>query len=62
MGAGGTVVSYEIAMGLSSVPVFLYSGSLSTTAIVAAHAHGSEFHWFGAPAAERTQQLAGEGR
>ncbi len=42
------VISYEIAMGLSFVPVFLYSGSLSTTAIVAAQAHGAEFHWFGA--------------
>jgi NADH-quinone oxidoreductase subunit H len=41
------VISYEIAMGLAFVPVFLYSGSLSTTAIVAAQAHGSEFHWFG---------------
>ena len=28
------VISYEIAMGLSFVAVFLYSGSLSTTAIV----------------------------
>ncbi len=42
------VISYEIAMGLAFVPVFLYSGSLSTTAIVAAQAHGHEFHWFGA--------------
>jgi NADH-quinone oxidoreductase subunit H len=42
------VISYEIAMGLAFVPVFLYSGSLSTTAIVAAQAHGTEFHWFGA--------------
>jgi NADH-quinone oxidoreductase subunit H len=42
------VISYEIAMGLSFVPVLLCSGSLSTTAIVAAQAHGSEFHWFGA--------------
>jgi NADH-quinone oxidoreductase subunit H len=42
------VISYEIAMGLSFVPVFLYSGSLSTTAIVAAQAHGCEFHWLGA--------------
>ena len=25
------VISYEIAMGLSFVPVFLYAGSLSTT-------------------------------
>jgi NADH-quinone oxidoreductase subunit H len=32
------VISYEIAMGLSFVPVFLYSGSLSTTAIVTAQA------------------------
>ena len=37
------VISYEIAMGLAFVPVFLYSGSLSTTAIVAAQAHGNEF-------------------
>ncbi|HUA28769.1 MAG TPA: NADH-quinone oxidoreductase subunit NuoH [Streptosporangiaceae bacterium] len=42
------VISYEIAMALSFVPVFLYSGSLSTTAIVNAQAHGTEFHWFGA--------------
>jgi NADH-quinone oxidoreductase subunit H len=38
------VISYEIAMGLSFVPVFLYAGSLSTTAIVAAQAHGAELH------------------
>jgi NADH-quinone oxidoreductase subunit H len=43
------VISYEIAMGLAFVPVFLYAGSLSTTAIVAAQAHGNEFHWFGVP-------------
>jgi NADH-quinone oxidoreductase subunit H len=42
------VISYEIAMGISWVPVFLYSGSLSTSAIVSAQAHGTEFHWFGA--------------
>jgi len=42
------VISYEIAMGLSFVPVFLYAGSLSTSAIVAAQAHGAQFHWFGA--------------
>jgi NADH-quinone oxidoreductase subunit H len=41
------VISYEIAMGLAFVPVFLYSGSLSTTAIVSAQAHGNEFHLFG---------------
>jgi NADH-quinone oxidoreductase subunit H len=43
------VISYEIAMGLAFVPVFMYAGSLSTTAIVAAQAHGNEFHWFGVP-------------
>ena len=32
------VISYEIAMGLSFVPVFLYAGSLSTTGIVQAQA------------------------
>ncbi len=37
------VVSYEIAMGLSFVAVFLYAGSLSTTQIVAAQAHGGTF-------------------
>jgi NADH-quinone oxidoreductase subunit H len=42
------VISYEIAMGLSFVAVFLYSGSLSTTQIVTAQAHGGTFHWFGA--------------
>ena len=42
------MISYEIAMGLSMVPVFLSSGSLSTTAIVAAQSHGGEFHCFGA--------------
>src|SRR5690348_17590603 len=38
------VVSYEIAMGLSFVAVFLYAGSLSTSAIVNAQASGHEFH------------------
>jgi NADH-quinone oxidoreductase subunit H len=38
------VISYEIAMGLSFVAVFLYSGSLSTSAIVEAQAHGAPFH------------------
>ena len=43
------VISYEIAMGLSFVAVFLYAGSLSTTQIVSAQAgSSSEFHWFGA--------------
>jgi NADH-quinone oxidoreductase subunit H len=34
------VISYEIAMALSFVAVFLYAGSLSTTGIVNAQAHG----------------------
>jgi NADH-quinone oxidoreductase subunit H len=37
------VISYEIAMGLSFVAVFLTAGSLSTTAIVNAQAH----FWYG---------------
>ena len=41
------VISYEIAMGLAFVPVFLYSRSLSTSQIVAAQIHGPEFHLFG---------------
>lgn len=42
------VISYEIAMGLSFVAVFLYAGSLSTSEIVAAQAHGRPFHVAGA--------------
>ncbi len=38
------VISYEIAMGLSFVAVFLYAGSLSTSEIVAAQADGRPFH------------------
>ncbi|HEX9030368.1 MAG TPA: NADH-quinone oxidoreductase subunit NuoH [Streptosporangiaceae bacterium] len=41
------VISYEIAMGLSFVPVFMYAGSLNTSQIVAAQAHGAPFHPFG---------------
>jgi NADH-quinone oxidoreductase subunit H len=41
------VISYEIAMALAFVAVFLYAGSLSTTAIVTAQAHGAPFHLFG---------------
>jgi NADH-quinone oxidoreductase subunit H len=37
------VISYEIAMSLSFVPVFLYAGSLSTSNIVGAQAHGAAF-------------------
>ena len=41
------VISYEIAMALSFVAVFLYAGSLTTTHIVTAQAHGAPFHLFG---------------
>ncbi|GAA1013705.1 NADH-quinone oxidoreductase subunit H [Acrocarpospora pleiomorpha] len=37
------VVSYEIAMGLSFVAVFLYAGTLSTSEIVAKQADGGTF-------------------
>ncbi|HZR47979.1 MAG TPA: NADH-quinone oxidoreductase subunit NuoH [Streptosporangiaceae bacterium] len=42
------VISYEIAMGLAFVAVFLYAGSLSTTAIVTAQAH-QWYAWLLAP-------------
>jgi NADH-quinone oxidoreductase subunit H len=42
------VISYEVAMGLSLAAVFLYSGSLSTSEIVAAQAHQ---WWYAAPLA-----------
>jgi NADH-quinone oxidoreductase subunit H len=35
------VISYEIAMGLALISVFLYAGSMSTSQIVAAQASGS---------------------
>ena len=34
------VISYEVAMGLSLVAVFMYAGSMSTSDIVAAQSHG----------------------
>ena len=37
------VISYEVAMGLSLVAVFMYAGSMSTQDIVAAQGHG----WYG---------------
>ncbi len=40
------VISYEIAMGLSLIAVFLYAGSMSTSSIVAAQAN----MWFAIPA------------
>jgi NADH-quinone oxidoreductase subunit H len=41
------MISYEIAMGLSIVAVFLYAGTLSTSGIVAAQAHGTALNFFG---------------
>jgi NADH-quinone oxidoreductase subunit H len=41
------VISYEIAMGLAFVPVFLYAGSLSTSNIVASQINGAQFRFFG---------------
>ena len=41
------MVSYEIAMGLSIVAVFLYAGTMSTSEIVAAQAEGNEVSFFG---------------
>ena len=41
------VISYEIAMSLSFVPVFLYAGSLSTSDIVSSQIHGASFNFFG---------------
>ncbi len=41
------MVSYEIAMGLSIVAVFLYAGTMSTSEIVAAQAGNNELDFFG---------------
>jgi NADH-quinone oxidoreductase subunit H len=41
------MISYEVAMGLALVTVFLFAGSLSTSEIVAAQSHQT-VHWFGA--------------
>ena len=41
------MISYEIAMGLSIVAVFLTASSMSTSAIVAAQGHGDSFSLFG---------------
>jgi NADH-quinone oxidoreductase subunit H len=41
------MVSYEIAMGLSIVAVFLYAGTMSTSEIVAAQADGTQLSFFG---------------
>jgi NADH-quinone oxidoreductase subunit H len=54
--ASAQMVSYEAALGLSVVTVVLLSGSLHTSAIVAAQHGGFLYHWnilraYGAPAA-----------
>ncbi|MGY2128741.1 NADH-quinone oxidoreductase subunit NuoH [Blastococcus sp. SYSU DS0617] len=47
MRSAAQMISYEIAMGLSIVAVFLYAGSMSTSEIVAAQAEGNEVSFFG---------------
>ncbi|GGJ95542.1 NADH-quinone oxidoreductase subunit H [Pilimelia anulata] len=37
------MISYEVALGLSLVAVFMTAGTMSTSGIVAAQAHGTEF-------------------
>jgi NADH-quinone oxidoreductase subunit H len=39
------MISYEVAMGLSFVAVFLNAGSMSTSNIVHAQAHGNQVGW-----------------
>jgi NADH-quinone oxidoreductase subunit H len=46
--SGAQMISYEVAMGLSIVAVFIQSGSMSTSEIVEAQAHGSQVQLFGA--------------
>ncbi len=41
------MISYEVAMGLSIVAVFMTAGTMSTSGIVAAQAHGSKLNVFG---------------
>jgi NADH-quinone oxidoreductase subunit H len=41
------VISYEIAMGLALISVFLYAGSMSTSSIVDAQASGGQASLFG---------------
>ncbi|MEO3811241.1 NADH-quinone oxidoreductase subunit NuoH [Sphaerisporangium sp. B11E5] len=41
------VISYEIAMGLSFVAVFIFAGTLSTSEIVAKQASGNTWNMFG---------------
>jgi NADH-quinone oxidoreductase subunit H len=41
------MISYEVAMGLSIVAVFMTSGAMSTSEIVKAQASGHPYHFFG---------------
>ncbi|MET8305314.1 MULTISPECIES: NADH-quinone oxidoreductase subunit NuoH [unclassified Micromonospora] len=41
------MISYEVAMGLSIVAVFMTAGTMSTSGIVAAQGHGTELTIFG---------------
>ena len=41
------MISYEVAMGLSIVAVFMTAGSMSTSQIVDAQAHGQQIDLFG---------------
>jgi NADH-quinone oxidoreductase subunit H len=41
------MISYEVAMGLSIVAVFMTANSMSTSAIVDAQAKGQQVSWFG---------------
>ncbi|NUR48402.1 MAG: NADH-quinone oxidoreductase subunit NuoH [Hamadaea sp.] len=43
------MISYEVAMGLSIVAVFMTAGTMSTSGIVAAQANGTQFGSFTAP-------------
>ncbi|OKI73838.1 NADH-quinone oxidoreductase subunit NuoH [Micromonospora sp. CB01531] len=42
------MISYEVAMGLSIVAVFMTAGTMSTSGIVAAQAHGTQLNVLGA--------------
>ncbi|MEU4565778.1 NADH-quinone oxidoreductase subunit NuoH [Micromonospora sp. NPDC023956] len=41
------MISYEVALGLSIVAVFMTAGTMSTSGIVAAQAHGTQINVFG---------------
>ncbi|MGW0432429.1 NADH-quinone oxidoreductase subunit NuoH [Micromonospora sp. NPDC003197] len=45
--SGAQMISYEVAMGLSFVAVFMTAGSMSTSEIVRAQEHGNPINLFG---------------